>query len=193
MGLPSSDSSFEATYEEWLKAQILQLSVDTLKSKMDKLHGAGVYYGAAMTEAIACQGETVYIVGGANSAGQAAMYFSKYAQEVVMLVRSPLSKSMSQYLIDQIEATTNINVCTECVVEAVKGEANLEALIIGNLNTGEVQTVNATSLFIFIGAMPQTHWLDGIVERDERGFILTGPDLISAGQFPAALRRKMQR
>ncbi len=88
---------------------------------MDKLYGAGVYYGATMTEAIACQGESVYIVGGANSAGQAAMHFSKYASQVVMLVRSPLSKSMSQYLIDQIEASENITVCPDCVVEEVKG------------------------------------------------------------------------
>lgn len=151
---------------------------------MDALRGAGVYYGAAMTEAIACQGETVYIVGGANSAGQAAMHFSKYAREVVMLVRSPLSKSMSQYLIDQIEATNNIRVCTGCVVEEAKGETNLEALVIKNLNTGEIQTVDATSLFIFIGAMPKTDWLEGLVERDERGFILTGLDLIRDGKPP---------
>lgn len=149
---------------------------------MDKLCGAGVYYGAAMTEAIACQGEAVYIVGGANSAGQAAMHFSKYASEVVMLVRSPLSKSMSQYLIDQIEATPNITVRTGYVVEGVKGETNLEALVIKNLNTGETQTVNATSLFIFIGAMPQTDWLHNTVARDERGFILTGSDLIRDGK-----------
>lgn len=151
---------------------------------MDKLCGAGVYYGAAMTEAIACQGETVYIVGGANSAGQAAMHFSKYAHEVVMLVRSPLSKSMSQYLIDQIEATNNIRVCTGCVVEEVKGDTNLNALVIKNISTGEIETVNATSLFIFIGAMPQTDWLNGIVDRDEKGFILTGPDLIRDGKSP---------
>lgn len=151
---------------------------------MDKLCGAGVYYGAAMTEAIACQGETVYIVGGANSAGQAAMHFSKYAQEVVMLVRSPLSKSMSQYLIDQIEATDNIRVCTGCVVEEVKGDTNLEALVIKNISTNEVETVTAASLFIFIGAMPRTDWLNGIVERDEKGFILAGPDLIRDGNPP---------
>lgn len=151
---------------------------------MDQLTGAGVYYGAAMTEAIACQGESVYIVGGANSAGQAAMHFSKYAGRVVMLVRSPLSKSMSQYLIDQIEATDNITVCTGCVVEEVKGDTNLEGITIKNLNTGGSETVNATSLFVFIGAMPQTDWLDGMVERDERGFILTGSDLIQDGKPP---------
>ncbi|MBE9179437.1 FAD-dependent oxidoreductase [Oculatella sp. LEGE 06141] len=151
---------------------------------MDKLCGAGVYYGAAMTEAIACQGEVVYVVGGANSAGQAAMHFSKYAREVIMLVRSPLSKSMSQYLIDQIASTDNITVCTGCVVEEVKGESNLEAIVIRDMNTGVVETVNTTSLFIFIGAMPKTDWLDGVVERDERGFILTGPDLMHDGHPP---------
>lgn len=151
---------------------------------MEQLNGAGVYYGAAMTEAITCQGETVYIVGGANSAGQAAMHFSKYALEVVMLVRSPLAKSMSQYLIDQIEATNNIRVCPGCVVEEVKGDSNLEAITIKNIHTGEVETVSATSLFIFIGAMPKTDWLEGAVERDERGFILTGPDLIRDGNPP---------
>lgn len=151
---------------------------------MNALCGAGVYYGAAMTEAIACQGETVYVVGGANSAGQAAMHFSKYAAEVVMLVRSPLSKSMSRYLIEQIEGTPNIRVCQGCVVEEVKGTTNLEALVIKELNTGKLETVNATSLFIFIGAMPQTDWLSGTVERDERGFILTGPDVIRDGKPP---------
>ncbi len=151
---------------------------------MDKLYGAGVYYGAAMTEAIACQGESVYVVGGANSAGQAAMHFSKYASRVVMLVRSPLSKSMSQYLIDQIEATENITVCPDCVVEEVKGDTHLESITIKNTNTGEVEIVDAKSLFIFIGAMPQTEWLADKVERDERGFILTGPDLIREGKSP---------
>lgn len=151
---------------------------------MERLQGAGVYYGAAMTEAIACEGETVYLVGGANSAGQAAMHFSKYAREVIMLVRSPLSKSMSQYLIDQIESTANITVRLGCVVEEVKGEKNLEAIVVKNNQTQEVETIEATSLFIFIGAIPKTDWLDGIVERDERGFILTGSELIRDGKPP---------
>jgi thioredoxin reductase (NADPH) len=152
---------------------------------LDRLTGAGVYYGAAMTEAIACQGETVYVVGGANSAGQAAMYFSKYAYEVVMLVRGDsLTKSMSQYLIDQIESTENIKVRTRTVVEEVKGETSLEAVVLKNVDTGEMETAPATSLFIFIGAMPKTDWLDGVVERDERGFIITGSDLLRDGKRP---------
>jgi thioredoxin reductase (NADPH) len=152
---------------------------------MDKLCGAGVYYGAAMTEAIACGGEEVYIVGGANSAGQAAMYFSKYAHRVTMLIRGDsLTKSMSQYLIDQIEGTENICVCTGCSVVEVKGETNLEAIVIAEGETGQKRTVSAQSLFIFIGAKPQTDWLDGVVERDKQGFILTGQDLMRDRQRP---------
>ncbi|MBW4567869.1 MAG: FAD-dependent oxidoreductase [Tolypothrix carrinoi HA7290-LM1] len=145
---------------------------------LEKLTGAGVYYGAAQTEAMSCQGEEVYIIGGANSAGQAAMYFSKYASHVTMLVRGDsLTKSMSQYLIDQIGETPNITVKTHTSVIEAKGETSLEALTIVNALTGETQTVPATSLFIFIGAQPRTDWLNGVVEKGDRGFILTGPDL----------------
>jgi len=151
---------------------------------VEKLTGAGVYYGAAQTEAISCSGEEIYIIGGANSAGQAAMYFSKYAHKVTMLVRAEsLTKSMSQYLIEQIEATENITVQPRSSVVEVKGETSLEAITIANADTGEQQTVDATSLFIFIGAMPATDWLDRVVERD-RGFILTGPDLMREGKRP---------
>jgi len=152
---------------------------------LDRLTGAGVYYGAAQTEAMTCQGEEVYIIGGANSAGQAAMYFSKYARKVTMLVRGDsLTKSMSQYLITQIEETPNITLKVHSSVVEAKGETNLEALTIANAVTGEIQTVAATSLFIFIGASPRTEWLDGVVERDDRGFILTGPDLKHDGRRP---------
>lgn len=145
---------------------------------LEQLNGAGVYYGAAQTEALSCQDEDVYIIGGANSAGQAAMYFSKYARKVTMLVRGDsLAKSMSQYLIEQIAETPNIEVQVHSSVIEAKGETSLEAITIANAVTGETQTVPATSLFIFIGASPRTDWLDGVVERDERGFILTGPDL----------------
>ncbi|NEU71883.1 FAD-dependent oxidoreductase [Hassallia byssoidea VB512170] len=152
---------------------------------LEKLTGAGVYYGAAQTEAMSCQGEEVYIIGGANSAGQAAMYFSKYASHVTMLVRGDsLTKSMSQYLIDQIGETPNITVKTHTSVIEAKGETSLEALTIVNALTGETQTVPATSLFIFIGAQPRTDWLDGVVEKGDRGFILTGPDLQLNGHRP---------
>lgn len=152
---------------------------------LERLTGAGVYYGAAMTEAIACQGETVYVVGGANSAGQAAMYFSRYAKEVIMLVRSDsLTKSMSQYLIDQIAATENITVRTCTTVVEAKGESSLEAIVLADVQTGKQETVEASSLFIFIGAMPKTDWLADIVERDERGFLMTGIDLLRDGKRP---------
>ena len=151
----------------------------------EQLTGAGVYYGAAMTEAIACTNEDVYLIGGANSAGQAAMYFSKYARKVVMLVRGEsLSSSMSQYLIHQIEATANIQVCTGCTVQEVKGETHLEAIVIAHKGTETVETVPARSLFVFIGALPKTDWLDGIVARDSQGFVLTGSELMPEGKAP---------
>lgn len=156
---------------------------------IEKLTGAGVYYGAAMTEAISCRDEDVYIVGGANSAGQAAMYFSKFAGKVTMLVRADsLAKSMSQYLIDQIAATENISVMVNTQVLEAHGENNLEAITLSNTETGETKTAPATALFIFIGAAPRTEWLAGVVERDKNGFILSGPDLMMDGRRPKGWR-----
>jgi thioredoxin reductase (NADPH) len=152
----------------------------------ERLQGCGVYYGSAMTEAMSCQGEDVYIVGGANSAGQAAMYFSKYARRVVMLVRGEsLSASMSQYLIDQIKKTPNIQVETHSQVVEVHGDGHLEAVSIHCGDSGKTETVRTNLLSIFIGAEPNTEWLAGVVERDERGFILTGADLVRDGKRPA--------
>ena len=152
----------------------------------ERLQGCGVYYGAAMTEAISCEGEDVYIVGGANSAGQAAMYFSKFARKVVMLVRgASLSSTMSQYLIDQINKTANIQVQTRSQVVEVHGDAHLEAISIRGGDNGQATTVPTNLLSIFIGAEPNTDWLSGVVERDERGFILTGADLVRDGKRPA--------
>jgi thioredoxin reductase (NADPH) len=151
----------------------------------ERLQGCGVYYGSAMTEAKECQGEDVYIVGGANSAGQAAMYFSKFARKVVMLVRGPsLSATMSQYLIDQIKKTPNIKVETHCQVTEVHGDTHLEAVSIHCAETGDTSTAPTNLLSIFIGAEPNTDWLSGVVERDERGFILTGADLLRDGKKP---------
>ncbi|HVR96556.1 MAG TPA: FAD-dependent oxidoreductase [Thermoanaerobaculia bacterium] len=145
---------------------------------LERLTGAGVYYGAAMTEAISCRDEDVYIVGGANSAGQAAMFFARYARRVVMLVRGDsLSKGMSQYLVDQIEETPNIEVRFRASVAEARGGEHLEELVIAGAGTGGKETVPARSLFIFIGAQPRTGWLQGVIERDEHGFILSGPDL----------------
>jgi thioredoxin reductase (NADPH) len=152
---------------------------------MDRLQGAGVYYGAGQTEAVSCRDEDVYIVGGANSAGQAAMFFSRYACRVIVLVRGPsLAATMSQYLIDQIRKTPNIQVEYLSEVVAVHGEDHLESISIRCNTTGEVENVSASSLFIFIGAEPRTAWLDRIVDRDSRGFILTGPDLLKEGKRP---------
>lgn len=152
---------------------------------MDRLYGAGIYYGAAITEAISCKDETVYVVGGANSAGQAAMHFSRYAREVVMLVRGDsLSATMSQYLIDQINNTPNVRVETRSQVVEVHGEERLEAISIACGRSGNVEQVPASALFVFIGAEPRTDWLDGVVERDSKGFILSGRDLIRGGKMP---------
>jgi thioredoxin reductase (NADPH) len=152
---------------------------------VELLTGAGVYYGAAMTEAMSCRDEGVFIVGGANSAGQAAMFFSRYAQRVVMLVRGDsLNKGMSQYLIDQIGETPNIEVWYSVNVAAAHGEEHLESIDVHHSDTGEVTSHAARSLFILIGAQPRTNWLEGVVERDGRGFILTGPALTPDGKRP---------
>lgn len=152
---------------------------------MDRLQGAGVYYGAGSTEAISCRDEDVHIVGGANSAGQAAMEFSRYARSVVMLVRGPsLGGTMSRYLIDEIARAPNIRVEYETEVVAVHGEDRLEAISISCARTGTIERAPATSLFVFIGAEPRTDWLSGFVERDDRGFVLTGPDLMREGKRP---------
>lgn len=152
---------------------------------MERLHGAGIYYGAAMTEAIACKDEEVYIIGGANSAGQAAMAFAQYARRVRMLVRGEsLAASMSQYLIDQIQQTPNITVEFNSSVTEVHGDERLEAITVNCSASGDSETLPATSLFIFIGAVPHTEWLDSIVARDERGFILSGAELMRDGRRP---------
>jgi thioredoxin reductase (NADPH) len=149
---------------------------------VERLTGAGVYYGATMTEARAYSGENVYIVGGANSAGQAAMYFSKYAKQVTMLVRGEsLKSSMSKYLIDQIAATSNIEVKACCQVLEAMGETRLSCLRI--CGPGGDETVEATGLFVFIGAAPNTDWLPGTIMRDSNGFLLSGNDLKVDGKM----------
>jgi thioredoxin reductase (NADPH) len=152
---------------------------------IDKLQGAGVYYGGGATEALSCKGETVYVVGGANSAGQAAMNFAKYAERVVILVRGDgLSATMSQYLIDQVQQMANIQIWSHASVAEVHGDRHLEEISVLCSDTNKVERVAASSMFIFIGALPRTDWLAGLVERDDRGFILTGPDLIRDGERP---------
>jgi thioredoxin reductase (NADPH) len=149
---------------------------------VERLTGAGVYYGATMTEAKSCVDESVYIVGGANSAGQAAMYFSKYARKVTMLVRAEsLKNSMSKYLIDQIAATSNIEVKAYCQVLEALGEDRLTCLRICGPE-GE-ETVPASGLYIFIGAAPNTDWLPDRIMRDANGFLLSGSDLKVDGKM----------
>jgi thioredoxin reductase (NADPH) len=153
----------------------------------DRLTGCGIYYGAALVEALSCKGEDIFIVGGANSAGQAALYFAKYANKVTMLVRGEgLSATMSKYLIDEISRTSNIVVEAGTQVVEAMGDGRLAALKL-HKPTGEAE-VAATSVFVFIGAAPVTTWLPTCVLRDEKGFLLAGSDLRTEGKLPEIWR-----
>ena len=152
---------------------------------LDDMTGRGVYYGSALTEAAACSGQDIFIVGGANSAGQAAVYLARGAKSVTILVRgSSLEQSMSYYLIQQIQDIPNISVRTCTEVIGAEGSDHLERLTLRHTSTGATETVDAQWLFLFIGAAPLTDWLDGVVERDMRGFVIAGPDLSVEGQMP---------
>ncbi|MFI1846355.1 FAD-dependent oxidoreductase [Streptomyces microflavus] len=151
----------------------------------DDLTGRGVYYGSALTEASSCEGQDVYVVGGANSAGQAAVFLSRGAKSVTLLVRGEsLSASMSYYLIQQIEEAPNITVRTRTVVGEAHGAEHLERLTLRDEATGGSESVDVQWMFVFIGAAPLTDWLDGTVLRDRYGFILAGPDLTPDGRPP---------
>jgi thioredoxin reductase (NADPH) len=152
---------------------------------VDAFTGSGVYYGAAATEAEACRGEDVYIVGGANSAGQAAVFFARTARTVTLLVRGDrLERSMSQYLIEQLAALSNVRVRTSAEVVSASGDDHLQRLRIADYAAGTEEDVETSWLFVFIGAAPCTDWLGKEVLRDEHGFVLTGPDLLVEGQLP---------
>ena len=152
--------------------------------RIDDLTGAGVYYGAAMTEGEALKGKDVFIVGAANSAGQAAMYFSRFAENVTMLVRQDsMSTAMSQYLLDQIDETENIHVWTKTQIQEVIGSERLEKLVLSRDGGETIETVNASAMFIFIGAVPRTEWLNDVVSRDDYGFIYSGLDAPNTKQF----------
>ncbi|MDX2138009.1 MAG: FAD-dependent oxidoreductase [Chloroflexota bacterium] len=152
---------------------------------IDTLTGAGVYYGASLTEALSCKDQRVVVVGGGNSAGQAAVYLADHASEVLIMIRGEsLAAKMSQYLVNRIETTANIRVLSETAVTAVQGDGHLSSISWQHLRSGEETTVEAGGLFIFIGAVPATEWLGDAVRRDARGFIPTGSALASNGKLP---------
>lgn len=153
-------------------------------TNIEKFTGAGVYYGAATTEAHACREQDVYIVGGGNSAGQAAMYLSNFANNVFIVIRKKdLTSTMSHYLIDQIKGTPNIHLTPQTIVKEVNGEERLEEIQLQDINSNETRKVKAAALFIFIGARPLTDWLKLDIIKDKRGFIETGRDLVRHSEF----------
>ena len=150
-----------------------------------ELTGRGIFYGSAATEAPACAGQDVYVVGGANAAGQAAVFLSRHARRVTLVVRADgLERSMSHYLIRQLRATPNIEVRPNTQVTGAEGGEHLERLRLCDAGTGAVEVVPTGFLFVFIGAAPCTDWLDEVVQRDQRGFVVTGPDLLRGGKRP---------
>ncbi len=155
------------------------MSVRTLEAGgIESLLGIGVYYGAAMTEAAGCRDKEICIVGGANSAGQGAMFFSKYAKKVTVLIRAnELGIAMSRYLVDRIKITPNIEVICRVEVVEVAGNRKVEKITLKNIDTDEVTEISSSAMFIFIGTKPHSEMFDGILEKDENGFILTGSDL----------------
>lgn len=166
-----------------ISCHVLMLSVGVSWSRLtasgaDQFIGSGIYYGAAMTEAMQSKGETVYMVGAGNSSGQAAMFFKDYADTVVLLVRGDsLGAKMSSYLVDRIEATPNIEVRFHTEITACHGDGRLEELALKHNKTGATDRVRASYLFVFLGAAPRTEWLNDAIACDERGFILTGAEL----------------
>ena len=168
------------------------VSVTTLNVPgIDAVAGAGVYYGAAVTEAAFYRGQHLFVVGGSNSAGMGVTFLSQHASKVTMLVRAAaLEIEMSQYLVDQINATENIEVKVRTEVVEVKGEQRLEAITTRNNETGEEVTEPATAMFIFVGARPHTEMVEGVVERDADGFIFGGDDLVRNGKRPRGWRLK---
>ena len=178
-----ADGSTIAAHSVVLATGVSYRSLDVAGA--DGLTGRGVFYGSAMTEAAACAGQEVFIVGGANSAGQAAVFFARYASSVHVLVRAPaLEESMSHYLIEQLAGTPNVTVHTCTVVAEAHGTDHLEQVTLADARTGERTTHTAHHLFVFIGGAPRTSWLDGAVVRDDRGFIPTGPGLLEDGRPP---------
>jgi thioredoxin reductase (NADPH) len=160
---------------------------------VEKFTGAGIYYGASTTEAHSCREKDVYIVGGGNSAGQSAMYLSNFAKNVYIVIRKEdLSSTMSHYLIDQINATGNIQLVPETVVGQVYGNEKLEEICLENIQTKDRKQVKAAALFIFIGAKPVTNWIKLDIIKDEKGFIETGRDLLKYDAFKKSWKLKRE-
>jgi thioredoxin reductase (NADPH) len=152
---------------------------------VEALTGAGIYYGAALTEAAFYHGKDIVVVGGANSAGQAAVYFSRFARQVCVLVRDvAIENGMSRYLVDQIKATANIQVVTNAEVGEARGSERLEEVTVKDRTTQQMQCLAAAAMFVFIGSVPRTDMVEGLLQRDPAGFILTGPDLPRDGDRP---------
>jgi thioredoxin reductase (NADPH) len=176
------------------KALLLAMGVTTRQLDqpgIERLTGAGVYYGASLAEAVAYQGKNIFVVGGANSAGQGAVHFARYASKVYLLCRgSSLEVGMSQYLVDQIRSVENIEVITQSEIVEVDGANQLERLTFLRRETGETETLDAGALFIFIGAVPRTGLVDSVVATDRTGFILTGPSLLVEAERPHIWRLK---
>jgi thioredoxin reductase (NADPH) len=155
------------------------------------LAGAGIYYGAAIAEAAACRGQDIYIVGGGNSAGQAALLLAQYARRVIILaLEDSLEETMSKYLVERIGRTQNITVRANSTVVAAEGGGHVERITIKNLKTGATEQVPADGLFVFIGATPRTEWLENTVARDKDGFVLSGFDCFSNGSSEWPLDRR---
>jgi thioredoxin reductase (NADPH) len=167
--------------EIWCHLLMLAMGVSWNRlpaSGADRLTGSGIYYGAAATEALHARDQTVCMVGGGNSAGQAAIYFKDFAKKVMLIVRGDsLGAKMSHYLVRRIESTDNIEVRLNTEIRACQGDEHLEGLELWNRHTDEVEAVSTRYLFVFLGATPRTEWLNGVVACDERGFVLTGSDL----------------
>jgi thioredoxin reductase (NADPH) len=196
-GLAADEGSVGVTLTDGsaIRAHSLIIATGVAYRRLDvpgvsSLTGRGIYYGGAMSEVSSVRGEEVFVVGAANSAGQAAIHLANFASRVTMLVRGEsLSSSMSHYLIERIALTPNIELLCQTTVEGALGEEHLEALQLKNLRTGEIETVPARAMFVFIGAVPPTEWLRDTVLCDERGFVLTGPDVKADGQTAWKLDR----
>lgn len=155
-------------------------------SGAERLSGAGVYYGAATAEAASCRGEDICLLGGGNSAGQAALLLARFARRVTIITnKGAVEESMSEYLAERIEKADDIRVRPRSTVAAVEGDQTLEAVRVKNIDTGSFETISATGLFVWIGAAPHTEWLGDLLERDEKGYVVSGRDLIRDGQSPS--------